>query len=91
MVVLKQADKISIDRLEKHFQKFDNEPVNYTTALWKHSSCDVVLTFVVDDSGVNYTSRKYVEYLINFLKILYPVTTDWAGSKFGDLPYSGTT
>ena len=43
----------------------------HTPGLWKHVSCPITFTLVVDDFGVKYVNKKNSEHLVASLKEKY--------------------
>ena len=84
---LKQAGKIAHDRLRTHLKKYGYNPVPRTPALWKHESRKIIFSLVVDDFGVKYVRKEDAQHLINALKDLYEITTDWSGRKYCGLNF----
>ncbi len=53
-----------------------------TPSLWKHSTCLIVFTLVVDDFGVKYVGKEHADHLIQFLKTDYELTKDWTSNLY---------
>ena len=70
------------DRLTPHMAKFGYSSTWITTGLWKHESCPITLSLVVDDFGVKYVGRKHASHLLESLRQFYTLTEDWTGSFF---------
>ena len=49
---LKQAGRISKDRLQIYLAKFGYSPIALTLYLWKHAIKDIFFSLVVDNFGV---------------------------------------
>ena len=77
---LKQAGRISNDRIKAYFAHFGFTPVPKTPALWEHTTKPIIFSFVVDDFGVKYTGKENADHLIQSLQKLYTISIDWAGS-----------
>ena len=58
------ANKLLKKRLEP--SRYYNMP--HTPGLWKHVSCPIAFTLVVDEFGVKYVGKKNAEHLITALK-----------------------
>ena len=54
----------------------------HTPGLWKHVSCRIVFTLVVDDFGVKYINKKNDDHLVAALKVKYKISKDWTGSLY---------
>ncbi len=50
--------------------------------LWKHTTCPITFSFMVDDFGIKYVGKEHVEHLINSLKEDYKLTKDWTGNLY---------
>ena len=79
---LKQAGRISNDRLKIQLAQFGYAPVPRTPALWKHAMCDITFSRVVDNFGVKYVGKENADHLIQSLKNKYTISMDWIGSLF---------
>ena len=79
---LKQASRITNDRLKARLAYFGFAPVSRTPALWKHDTKPILFSLVVDDFGVKYTRKDNADHLIQALQKLYIISIDWTGSLF---------
>jgi hypothetical protein len=79
---LPQADILAYEQLVTHLVKHGYTPCSHTTGLWKHESRDVIFCLVVDDFGVHYVDEDDAKHLLNTLRELYEVATDWMGSLY---------
>ena len=59
------ANKLLPERLRPHGY-FE---VPYTPGLWKHISRPISFTLVVDDFGIKYDGREYVDHLLGVLRL----------------------
>ena len=85
---LPQAGKLSQDRLVKHLAANDYIQCRNTPCLFKHKTNGVVFTLVVDDFLIKYKGRENVDHLLNVLRELYQITTDFSKES---LKYVGIT
>ena len=76
---LKQSGRIANYRLKIHLAQFGYAPVPCTPALWKHATCDITFSLVVDDFGVKYVGKENADHLIQALKKQYTLSVDWTG------------
>jgi hypothetical protein len=53
-----------------------------TPGLWRHATCPITFSLVVDDFGVKYVGKEHAEHLIKCLKEKYKLTKDWAGDLY---------
>ena len=85
---LPQAGKLSQDRLVKHLAANDYIQCVNTPCLFKHKINGVVFTLVVDDFLIKFKGRDSVDHLLNVLRELYKITTDFSRDS---LKYVGIT
>ena len=50
--------------------------------MYKHAILDTAFTLVVDDFGMKYTSKKNALHLLNCLRQLYTLATDWTDELY---------
>eukprot|EP00957_Ditylum_brightwellii_P148741 11324479-Ditylum_brightwellii.AAC.1 len=81
MYGLPQAGKIANVLLRKRLKPHGYFETS-TPDLWKHKSCPVTFTLVVDDLGVKYIGPPHLHHLINISKKYYAVEIDYQGSKY---------
>ena len=79
---LKQAGRITNDRLKIHLSKFGYSPVAQTPSIWKHSTKYICFSLVIDNFGVKHVGKDTAEHLIQALKKLYTISIDWTGSLY---------
>ena len=80
---LPQAGKLANEFLRKKLAPHGYFEVKHTPGLWKHISCLLQFTLVVDDSSVKYTRRKDAEHLLRILETEFTaVSTDWEGELY---------
>jgi hypothetical protein len=82
---LKQAGCITNDQLTTHLAKFGYWPVPITPSLWKHDSCPIDFSLVVDDFGIKYVGKERALHLLGPLRKLYTITEYWDGTLFSGL------
>jgi hypothetical protein len=82
MYGLPQSRIIAYEQLVANLIKQDYAPCPYTPCLWKHATRDITFCLVADAFGVNYTDKVDAKHLINALRELYEVTTDWTGPLY---------
>ncbi len=54
--------------------------VAHTPGLWRHVTCPIQLSLVVDNFGVKYVGQQHAQHLIDTLKNYYKLSEDWAGT-----------
>ena len=79
---LKQAGRISNNRLKIHLAKFGYSPVARTPSLWKHATKEICFPLVFDNFGAKYVGKDTAEHLIQALKKLYTIDINWTGSLY---------
>jgi hypothetical protein len=58
---------------------------NNTPGLWKHQTCPVAFTLVVDNFGVKYVGNQHADHLIQCIKETYELTQDWTGDLYSGI------
>ena len=76
MYGLKQATRITNDRLKQHLKKYGYIPCRYTPGLFTHTSQKISFALCVDNFGVKYTDKDDAQHLLTCLEKLYKCTTD---------------
>ena len=84
---LKQAGKLSQDRLIAHLAQYGYVECKHTPCLFRHNTNGISFTLVVDDFLVRYKTQESVDHLQDILKKLYVITTE-TGNQ---LKYVGIT
>jgi hypothetical protein len=82
MYGLKQAGLLANQRLTKHLATYGYSPTPRTPGLWRHHTRNIAFSLVVDDFGIKYVGKDNADHLLNALKNLYTITTDWTGSLY---------
>jgi hypothetical protein len=52
---------------------------------WKHATCPISFTLVVNNYGVKYMHQEDINHLIKCIKEKYELTKDWDGNLVGTL------
>jgi hypothetical protein len=71
---LPDAGRLAQMRLIPHLAAHGYVQCTRTPCLFRHT--------VVDDFGVGYKGREHAEHLASVLRLQYPITEDWSGSKY---------
>ena len=79
---LPQVDIIANKRLQGNLHRHGYSLCPHIPGLYKHQILDTTFRLVVDDFGIQYTSKAIVLNLINCKWSLYIVYTHWSGSLF---------
>ena len=53
--------------------------------LWKHKWRPVTFSLVVDDFGVKYIGKQYVDYPIEYIRKYFSVDVDWESGLYCDI------
>ena len=77
MYGLPQAGKIAYDRLVKHLATAGYIPCELTPGLFKHKTRPISFALVVDDFFVKYVGKEHADHLMECLRLLFVVKTDW--------------
>jgi hypothetical protein len=84
---LPQAGKLSQDRLVQHLAANEYIQCANTPCLFVHKTNGVAFTLVVDDFLIKFKERQSADHLLNSLRELYKITTDFSPT----LKYVGIT
>jgi hypothetical protein len=82
MYGLLQAGIIAQELLEKRLLKVGYKQSKVTPGYWTHVLLQISFGLVVDDFGVKYIGKDYVQHLINTLKQDYEIKEDWDGNQY---------
>ena len=82
MYGLKQAVRISNDRLKLHLKASGYVSCKYTPGIFTHISRKISFALCVNDFGVKYTNKADAQHLLTCLKQLYKCTTDWENKLY---------
>jgi hypothetical protein len=82
MYGLPQAGIIANNKLRKHWARFGYILTESTPGLWKHKTCPVQFSLVVNDFGVKYGGKDNAMHLIDAIKSLCECTTNWDGTLY---------
>ena len=82
MYGLPQAGNIANDKLKLHLAKFGYEPAPITPGLWRHQTCPLQFSLVVDDFGIKYERQEDITHLLDALKTIYNISEDWDGKLY---------
>jgi hypothetical protein len=79
---LPQAGILANKLLCKQLFPHGYDKCNNTPGLWKHKTCSIAFTLVVDDFGVEYAGKEHVDHLIWCIKQKYELAKDWTGDLY---------
>jgi hypothetical protein len=80
MYRLPQAGILVNELLQRNLAKDGYRPTQHTHGLWKHDTCPISFSLVVDDFGVKYVGREHAEHLMECIKNNYNISSNWKGS-----------
>jgi hypothetical protein len=78
---LKEAGKLSQDRLIAHLAEHGYKQCRFTPCLFIHETNGAAFTLVVDDFLVKFQNQTAAEHLIETLRKLYEITIDTAPTQ----------
>jgi hypothetical protein len=55
---------------------------NNTPNLWKHQTCPIAFTLVVDNFGIKYVGKEHADHLCQCIKEMHELTEDWTGDLY---------
>jgi hypothetical protein len=53
-----------------------------TPGLWKHDTCPISFSLVVDDFGVKYVGKENAQHLVNTVRGYYKCSCNWEGERY---------
>ena len=82
MYGLKQAARLAYDALVTHLHKYGYTPDKYAPNIWKHETRPTKFCLCVDDFGIQTFSNDDTDHLLNALKDMYKISTDFTGTDY---------
>jgi hypothetical protein len=82
MYGLPQAGLIANELLELRLNKHGYRQSKLVPGLWRHDTCPIQFTLVVDDFGVKYVGKENALHLKHVLEEHYQLTCDWDGCRY---------
>ena len=82
MYGITQAGEIANDKIKLHLSKFGYEPVPITSYLWRHQTCPLQFSLVVDDFGIKYELQEDITHLLDALKTIFEISENWYGDLY---------
>ena len=82
MYELPQVEKIANDKLKIHLSKFGYKTAPITLGLWRHQTCPIQFSLVVDDFGIKYDRQEEITHLLDALKKIYKISENWDGKLY---------
>ena len=65
---IKQAGRLSSNRLTKNLDRNGYAPVPHTPSLWRHHTSDLVFSLVVNNFGIKYIRKEDANHLLKYLR-----------------------
>ena len=91
MYGLPQAGRLAYKKLKRHLATAVYIPTETTPGLFTHVTNDIKFILVVDNFGVKFANLNHAQHLLNHLRSIYTVTTNWEGKFFAASALTGTT
>ena len=82
MYGLKQAAILAYDYLKSTLQPFGYYVVPGTVRPWAHEPRPIQCCLCVDNFGVKYFKKAYIDHLLQAIGKIYKYTTDWTGEHY---------
>ncbi|KAL7478587.1 hypothetical protein ACHAW6_004346 [Cyclotella cf. meneghiniana] len=82
MYGLLQAGLLANEMLEKQLNKHGYFHSKITPGLWKHTTCPITFTLIVDDFGVKYIGKEHAVHLLSVIQQHYKCKADWTGARY---------
>jgi len=82
MYGLNEADIVAWKELVHHLKQYGYEPMRLTTGIWKHRTKPTIFVLTVDDFGIEYSSNRDLQHLLQALKDRYTITVDTEGTQY---------
>jgi hypothetical protein len=86
MYGLPQSGLIANKLLKKRLNEHGYRQRKLVPGLWRHNTCPIQFTLVVDDFGVKYVGKEHARHLKKVLEMHYESTCNWTG-----MCYTGIT
>jgi hypothetical protein len=90
MYGLPQAGILANELLQRNLAKDGYRPTTHTHGLWTHDTCPISFSLVVDDFRAKYVGREHTEHLMTCIKKHYNISSDWNGTAYCGLTWTGT-
>jgi hypothetical protein len=82
MYGLPQAGIIAQQLLKKCLKAHGYHQSTITPGLWKHDTCPISFSLVVDDSGVKYVGEENAQHLLDTVQKYYKCSCNWGGEQY---------
>jgi hypothetical protein len=68
--------------LEKCLKAHGYHQSTITLGLWKHDTCPISFSLVVNDFGVKYVGKENAQHLLDTVQKYYKSSCDWEGEQY---------
>jgi hypothetical protein len=82
MYGLPQAGIIAQHLLEECLQKHGYRQSQTTPGLWKHDTCPISFSLVVDNLGVKYMGKENAQHVLDTVRQYYKCSCKWKGEQY---------
>jgi hypothetical protein len=82
MYGLPQSGLIASELLEKRLIKHGYRQSKLVPGIWRHDTCPIQFTLVVDGFGIKYVGKEHAMHLKKVLELHYKLTCDWTGTHY---------
>ncbi len=87
MYGLPQASIIAQQLLKERLQKHGYHQSQMTPGLWKHDTCPISFSLVINDFGVKYVGEENAQHLLDTVRHYYKCSCDWKGEQYCGLTF----
>jgi hypothetical protein len=82
MYGLPQAGIIAQQLLKKRLMAHGYHQSTITPGLWKHDTCPISFSLVINDFGVKYVGEENAQHLLDTVRKYYKCSCDWKGEQY---------
>jgi hypothetical protein len=82
MYGLPQAGIIAQQLVKERLQKHGYHQSQTTPGLWKHDTCPISFSLVVNDFGVKYVGKENAQHLLGTVRHYYKCSCNWKGEQY---------
>ena len=86
MYGLKEAGIIAYQLLVKNLAPHGYHPCTHTPGHWKYVTRKIMFNLAVDDFGIKYVHKYYIDHMFTALRQNYEISTDLTGTHYCGLP-----
>jgi hypothetical protein len=82
MYGLPQVGIIAQQLLKEHLQKHGYCQSQMTPGLWKHDTCSISFSLVINNFGVKYVGKENAQQLLDTVQQYYKCSCKWKGERY---------